>query len=71
MAQAKKRPKKKTKNLVAKKLRTGEIAVWDADTKSIFLTATPEGSTTVVTRVISGASFRALEEGLGDVIVLV
>ncbi len=59
------------KELVAKKLRTGEIAVWDPTTKSVMLLSKPGKETVISARIISGASFHAMNEALGDVIVLV
>lgn len=62
--------KAQSSELVAKKLRTGEIAIWDHSTKSIILLSPPGKESTVVARVIKGASFKALQEGLGSIVVL-
>ena len=59
------------KELVAKKLRTGEIAVWDPESRSIVLISQPSREGKVEARAISGAAFRALEEELSAIVVLV
>ena len=59
-------------DLVARKLRTGEIGIWDPDNHVIILIPAPSpGESTVVARVIAGGSFVALQEILGDVVVLI
>jgi hypothetical protein len=59
-------------DLTAKKLRTGEIAIWDSTTKSVILLSPVDGEkSTAFARVITGASLKALEEALGEVIQLV
>lgn len=65
------RKTEQTKELVAKKLRTGEIAIWDSESGSVILIASPGKEGTITARIIRGASFKALEESLGDVIGLV
>jgi hypothetical protein len=59
------------KTLVAKKLRTGEIAVWDDTQKAIILIgrAGPDGH--AIARIIHGSTLKALEAAMGDVVVLV
>jgi len=47
-------------DLVAKKLRTGEIAVWDQEAKSIILLAAPGKEDTLTARLIRGATLKAL-----------
>jgi hypothetical protein len=59
-----------TKGLTAKKLRTGEIAVWDDAERAIVLVSPPTKEGTAGARIIKGATLKALEEALGDVIVL-
>ena len=59
--------------LVAKKLRTGEIAIWDSKERAIVIISstkeTKESTTTA--RIIKGSTLKALEEALGDVVVLI
>lgn len=57
------------KDLVAKKLRTGEVAVWDGDLKQVIIVAQSQHGPTV--RVISGATLKSLEKALGDIVMLV
>ncbi len=70
---AKKRvPKRKAAvDVTAKKLRTGEVAVWDPSSKSILLVDKPGKASTGSVRIIKGSTFKALEEALGDITVLV
>lgn len=65
------RPKSEAKQLVAKKLRTGEIAIWDDTEKSVVLVSFPGGEGHAVARVLRGQTLKALDEALGDVVVLV
>ena len=60
-----------SKDLVAKRLRTGEIAVWDPESRSVILIAHHKEGGTPSVRLIRGAELKALEEALGQVIVLV
>lgn len=60
----------RNETLIAKRLRTGEIAVWDPDTRSIILVAVPKKEGTVMARIVTGRSFAALQEVLKDVVVL-
>jgi len=62
--------KNEEQQLVAKRLRTGEIAVWDGGSRSIILLAEPGREGTITARVIRGASFKALEQSLGSIVVL-
>jgi hypothetical protein len=57
--------------LTARKLRTGEVAIWDPDERAVVLVSqiTEHGTTTA--RVLRGATLKALEEALGDLIVLI
>jgi hypothetical protein len=59
------------KELTAKKLRTGEIAIWDDAERAIVLVSTPTKDGAVGARIIKGATLKALEEALGDVILLI
>jgi len=56
-------------DVVAKKLRTGELAVWDPQERAIVLVSTSGGTPSA--RVIKGATFKALTEVLGSVVVLI
>lgn len=58
------------KELTAKKLRTGEFAIWDNDEKAIILVSSPNNEGIAGARIISGATLKSLEEALGDIIVL-
>jgi len=60
-----------TQELTAKKLRTGEIAVWDDTERAIVLISPPTREGAATARIIKGATLKALEEALGDVIVLI
>ncbi len=56
--------------LVAKRLRTGDIAVWDAKARrAILISSLKEGESGSV-RVIRGAELKALDEAFGSIIVL-
>jgi hypothetical protein len=55
---------------IVKRLRTGELAVWDPSQKAIVLLPPLTKDVTQTARVIRGASLKALQESLGDVIVL-
>jgi hypothetical protein len=56
--------------LVAKRLRTGDIAVWDAQGRRVILISSlkEEGSASV--RIVRGAELKALDEALGSIIFL-
>jgi hypothetical protein len=63
-----------TTELIAKKLRTGELAIWDPKERAIVLIdpTTKQASEGIATaRIIKGATLKALEEALGDVVVLI
>jgi hypothetical protein len=57
-------------DIVAKRLRTGEIAVWDPDSRSLILIDAIASEKVVSARVIRGGEFKALEESLGAIVVL-
>ncbi|HEX7317050.1 MAG TPA: hypothetical protein VF297_24335 [Pyrinomonadaceae bacterium] len=57
--------------LVAKKLRTGEVAIWDQSERAIILVSPPTKEGALSARIIKGATLKALEEALGDVVVLI
>ena len=61
----------KEQRLTAKKLRTGEIAVWDGEDKAVILVNPDVKEGTGVVRVLKGDTLKALEEALGDVVALV
>jgi hypothetical protein len=60
---------KEAKDLVAKKLATGEIAIWDETERLVILLSQTEKDPSV--RIISGATLIALEAALGSIVVLV
>lgn len=61
---------KGSEDLVAKRLRTGEIAIWDGAARQITLVPSPKDRATTPVTVLRGAEFIALQEALGPVVVL-
>lgn len=60
---------KEAKDLVAKKLTTGEIAIWDETERLVIIVSHKEKDPSV--RIIRGATLKALEASLGSIVMLV
>jgi len=57
--------------LTARRLRTGEIAIWDAHDKSLIIVSRGSHSGGITATELKGASFHAISKMLGGVIQLI
>jgi hypothetical protein len=58
-------------DVVVKRLRTGELAVWDGESKELILIRRARETSEATVRVIRGDEFHALQEAMRGIVVLV